>query len=162
GWRVPHRKTFVIERAELLSIVDRTELDARDGELPETVILIARPSAESLEGMTSEQVLTKYWRLLFPARVHMAPDAPVAPDRLPAADVRDRIRQIGACEFEEVRQVLRTEDLLLPPKSDLSVYCEFVAVYLELRSFAPSLVGSYFPSLGDLLYLDELVRRDVD
>jgi hypothetical protein len=163
GLRVPHRKLFVIGRSELLSTVDLAELDLRERvELPESVILIARPSAESLESMTGEQVLTKYWRLLFHARVHLALDTAAAEGRMSDDDVRDRIRQIGESEFEEIRLVLRGEDLLLPPKTDLVVYTEFAAVYLELRTFAPSLVGSYFPSLGDLLYIDELLRRDVD
>ena len=163
GLRVPHRKVFAIGRQELLSIVDSAELDVRDrADLPDTVILIARPSVESLEGMTSEQVLTKYWRLLFHARVHLTLDAAVAEGRLNDEELQERIRQIGASEFEEIRLVLRSEDLLLPPKTDMVVYTEFVAVYLELRTFAPGLLASYFPSLQDLLYIDEVLRRDVD
>src|SRR4051812_40083441 len=47
GLRVPHRKTYVIAREDLLTIVDRGELDLdADAELPDFVILIARPTNE--------------------------------------------------------------------------------------------------------------------
>ena len=76
--------------------------------------------------------------------------------------VRQRIEQLGPAEFEEIRTVLGQEDLLLPPRSDASIYAEFVAVYLELRYFAADFVPRYFPGLENLKAVDELVGRDVD
>ncbi|HEX3728077.1 MAG TPA: hypothetical protein VHV08_17620, partial [Pirellulales bacterium] len=163
GLRVGHRKTYVIPRADLLGIVDLSELDlTAEAQLPETVILLARPTAEFLNELRPDQVVVKFWRLLFHARVHLALDQLIAEGRFRDKELRSRILHIGRTEFEEIRAVLRQEDFLLPPRSDLSVYVEFVAVYLELRYFAPSLLRSYFPSLEDLLYIDELIKHDLD
>ncbi len=163
GLRVPHRKTYVVARDRLLSIVARDELDlAADAELPEQVILIARPSGEMLAELSPDESLLKYWRQLFHARVHFVLEERIAAGRLGEADVRSRIRQIGVTEFEEIRSVLRQEEYLLPPRTDLSVYVEFVAVYLELRCFVPSFLRSYFPSLEDFHKIDEILRQDVD
>ncbi|MEX0678607.1 MAG: hypothetical protein WD063_16115 [Pirellulales bacterium] len=163
GLRVPHRKTYTIGRERLLAIVDADELDAGDGvELPDRAILIARPTGEMLADLAPEEALVKYWRQLFHARVHLALEDRIAARQFGEAEVRARIQQIGTTRFEEIRSVLRQEEYLLPPKSDVTVYVEFVAVYLELRYFVPSFLRSYFPSLDDFHRIDELLNRDVD
>jgi hypothetical protein len=163
GLRVPHRKTYVIAREKLLTIVDRTELDlAVDAELADNLILIARPTTETLATLSADEALLKFWRQLFHIRVHAALNQLIAEGRLGASELHARIQQIGASEFEEVRDVLRQEDYLLPGKTDLTVYVEFVAVYLELRFFMPSFLHSYFPSIEDYHRIDELLKRDVD
>ena len=163
GLRVPHRKTYAITREELMTSVDPSELDLdADAELPRHVILIARPTAEALLAMRPGEALVKFWRQLFHARVHLALDELIEGGKLGDGEVRSRVQQIGATEFEEIRSVLRQEDYLLPPKSDLTVYVEFVAVYLELRYFVPSFLRSYFPSLDDTHRIDELLKHDVD
>jgi hypothetical protein len=58
--------------------------------------------------------------------------------------------------------VLRQEDLLLPPGDDTCAYIELVALYLELRHFAPRSVTETFPLLGDLRRVDALIAADVD
>ena len=73
------------------------------------------------------------WRAIFHARVHQALDALA----LTPAAIRPRINDIGQLAFDEIRLVLRQEDLLLPPADDTTTYVEFVALYLELRAFAP-------------------------
>jgi len=163
GLRVPHRKTFVIGREELLTIVDRVDLDLpTDADLPESVIIIARPSSDMLLESSAGEITTKFWRQLFHARIHQALEQTIAEGRLPPSELQARIQHIGESEFEEIRTVLRQEDYLLPPKNDLTVYIEFVAVYLELRHFVPGFLRSYFPSLEDLHAIDELLKRDVD
>lgn len=163
GLRVPHRKTYVIGRDALLEIVDRIDLDLpATAELPETVILIARPSGEMLAELPPQDLLRKCWRKLLHARVHVLLEQRIALGQLTGADVQSRIREIGTSEFEEIRSVLKQEDYLLPTRTDLTVYVEFVAVYLELRYFVPSFLRSYFPSLSDFHRIDELLRRDVD
>lgn len=163
GLRVPHRKTFVIAREQLLLIVDRSELELpAEARLPEQVILIARPTSEMLATARREEALIKYWRQLFHARVHLALDHLTTTGQLTEADIRSRISEIGDSEFAEIRAVLKSEDLLLPPRSDRSVYIEFVAVYLELRYFVPNFLRSYFPSLLDFHHIDELLERDID
>jgi hypothetical protein len=163
GLRVPHRKTYVITREELMMSVNPAELDLDvNADLPEHVILIARPTTEALLALRPAEALVKFWRQLFHARVHLALGQLIHEGKLGESEVRNRIQQIGATEFEEIRSVLRQEDYLLPPQTELSVYVEFVAVYLELRYFVPSFLRSYFPSLEDLPSIDELLKHDVD
>ncbi|REK08931.1 MAG: hypothetical protein DWQ37_18870 [Planctomycetota bacterium] len=163
GLRVPHPKTYTIDRETLLEIVDLDELDLpADARIPEQVILIARPTSEMLAELSPQDAVVKYWRRLFHARVHVELEQRMAEGRLDEQLVRSRIQQIGATEFEEIRSVLREEHFLLPPRSDRSVYVEFVAVYLELRYFVPSFLRSYFPSLEDFHRIDELLHRDVN
>src|SRR5688572_18451735 len=148
GLKVPHRKTYFVRREALAAVVDPAEIGYASFEkLPEVVILLARPEPEQLAAMTRPSVLLKYWRLLFHARIHVELERSIAEGRLTADDVARRIAKLGELEFEEVRSVLRQENLLLPPVNDVSTYVEFLAVYWELKSFAPRLLADYFPSL---------------
>ena len=163
GFHVPHRKSYLIARAALLSIVDMAELDLpADAELAETAILLARPSAERLEANSAADNLTICWRLLFHARVHQALQHQSQLGRLDAAAIQLRIEQLGQAEFAEIQQVLSQENFLLPPASDLATYVEFAAVFLELRYFAPGFLQSYFPALLDLDAVYDLLAADVD
>ena len=45
-----------------------------------------------------------------------------------------RIHRIGETEFDEIRLVLRQDELLLPPHDDRETYVEFAALWLELRN----------------------------
>ncbi len=163
GLRVPHRKTYAISRDELLAIVDLAELDlAAEITLAERLILLARPTPQRIATLSTDELLLKYWRLLFHARVHLAFEQLQAEGRFDAATLARRIAQIGQAEFAEIRSVLRQEDYLLPPRDELSTYIEFAAVYLELRFFAEDLLRSYFPELRDLNRIDEVLSTDVD
>jgi hypothetical protein len=162
GLSVPHRKVYVLHREALLAIADRAELELPiERQLPEKVIVLAQPAAERLSLLSSDEALTYVWRLLFHGRIHLLMDDLIAQQRLTVFQIRNRIRELERTSFEEIRTVLRSEDLLLPPKDDPSVYVEFVAVYLELRYFASSLLPAYFPSLGDTRLIDQLIARDV-
>ncbi|HUY93362.1 MAG TPA: hypothetical protein VMV10_31840 [Pirellulales bacterium] len=163
GLKVPHRKTYAIDADELLTIVDRDELGVpARAELPEQVILLARPDAESLAALTAGEALAKYWRLLFHIRVHVALERRIAAGELNSAVVRQRIERIGQAAFEEAKLVLRQEDILLPPVDEPSSYVEFVAVYLELRFFAPALLPRYFPTLPAAEEIDQMLAADLD
>src|SRR5689334_1646630 len=62
GLRVPHRKTYVISRDLLLAIVDRFELDLPpDSDIAETVVLLARPSPQTVAMQSRDALLLKYW-----------------------------------------------------------------------------------------------------
>ncbi|HEU5433639.1 MAG TPA: hypothetical protein VFU81_18370, partial [Thermomicrobiales bacterium] len=159
----PHRKTYAIGADELLAIVDRDELGlAARAELPDQVILLARPDAENLAALTAGEALTKYWRLLFHIRVHLALAQRIAEGALNSAVARRRIEQIGPAAFEEAKLVLRQEDILLPPVDELSTFIEFVAVYLELRFFAPALLPRYFPTLPPADEIDPVLAAELD
>lgn len=162
GLHVPHRKVYVLHREALLAIADRSELElSPERQLPEKVIVLARPAAERLSLLTPGEALTYVWRLLFHGRIHLLLDEQIAQGKLTPLQIRHRICEIGRTPFEEVRTVLRAEDLLLPPQDESSVYCEFVAVYLELRYFANPLLPAYFPGLEEAPRIDQILARDV-
>ncbi len=163
GLRVPHVKSYVIGRDALLKLATRDELGVPpERDLPETVILLVRPEPDKLAALSRDEALVNYWRLLFHARIHTTLDGRLADGKLTAAGVRHRIQHIGPTEFDAVRDVLRQENFLMPPRDDLSAYVEFAAVYLELRQFVPSLVPRYFPGLADRAGIDALMAEDVD
>ena len=164
GLQVPHRHCYTIQRDRLLVIVERQELNLSPAaELPKKVILLARPTeGEFLETAPGAEVLHAYWRMLFHARVHLALEQLVASGGLDAAIVFQRRRLIGATEFDEIRSVLHKDDMLLPPGDDLETYVEFIAVYLELRYFAPQELTAYFPAVRDWKLIDQLISRDVE
>lgn len=161
GLRLPHRKTFFVKRESLLAVVEPAELGlASVDEVPEMAILLARPEPEQLSATTRPRVLLKYWRLLFHGRVHVEMEKLIADQRLSPTDVRRRIADIGPVEFEDIRKMLKQENLLLPPVDETSIYIEFAAVYLELKYFAPRLLGDYFPSIRDWGRIDKLLAAD--
>ena len=163
AYKVPHRKSYVIDRQPLLEIADHWELGVEGHEaLPERVILIARPNPRKLAAMTAEAALTRCWRLLFHARVHLALEEQAAAGKFSTPVVRRRMLQLGLTEFEEIRNVLRQEGMLLPPHEDRNVYIEFAATYLELQRFAPSFLKRYFPALEDHAAVDGVLAQDVD
>jgi len=160
---VPHRKTYLIRRDELLEMVEPDELGLAPGEsLPEKVLLIARPKSNNLVGLNAADALVKAWRLLFHIRVHQALEQSITRGDLTDADVRRRIAQLGQVEYDEIRLVLRQEHLLLPPVTDRGIYVEFVATYFELRLFAGTLLPRYFPTLEDREMIDEILAADLD
>src|SRR5438105_10389576 len=64
GLQVPHHKSYVIDREALLELATRAELGVpANGELPPTLLLLARPEPEDLS-LPRGQVLLHYWRLL--------------------------------------------------------------------------------------------------
>ncbi len=107
GLRVPHRKTFIIDRSRLLSIVEPNELPPGVADPPphvtpqEILLLLPQPNVEWLRQYSDQQVWSKYWRLLFHVRVHQALNDAVALGRLTPAIVAQRIAQLGKCEFAE-------------------------------------------------------------
>jgi hypothetical protein len=163
GLKVPHRKSYVIGRESLLEVVDKAELGlAEFDSLPERIILLAQPKAHVIADSPVDEILTRCWRLLFHARVHVALGNRIAEGKLSPETVRQRIFQIGTSEFDEIRTVLDQEGMLLPPIDDSSTYVEFVAAYLELRHFSGSFLTRYFPGLRNLEAIDELIRQDID
>jgi hypothetical protein len=163
GLSTAQRKSYVIRREPLLELANAAELGVDSGdELSDVVILLERPSPEDLVATPAQQVLVRCWRLLFHARVHLALEREIARGRLTAAEIGQRIRQIGVVEFEEIRTVLAQEDMLLPPGDDATAYVEFAAVFLELRCFAEGLLRSYFPASEDHAAVAAVLARDVD
>jgi hypothetical protein len=163
AFRVPHRKSYVIDRQSLLKIVEPEEIGIDIAEvLPDKLILIAQPDQRKLLETSPDNALVRSWRLLFHARVHLAIQERIAEKGFSPAALREKIHQIGEVEFDEIRTVLGQEGFLLPPKNDQSIYEEFAAVFLELRYFAWNALPRYFPSLQDLDAVTAILRQDVD
>jgi hypothetical protein len=163
GLKVPHRKTYFISASKLAEIVDPAEVGLRSfADLADQLILLARPEPEQLTATTRHRALLKYWRLLFHARTHIELDRAVVEERLTDTMVRERFAALGPTAFDEIRLVLKQENLLLPPVSELSIYIEFVAVYQELKYFSPRLLADYFPSLPDHATVDRIVGPEFD
>lgn len=159
GLQVPHARCYVLPRAELEKLVDRDELRVDPAALPAQVAIFGGSRDELEAGDRNE--LMRAWRVIFHAHVHRAFDELRARGAITEASIRDRIHRIGQTEFDEIRSVLRQEDLLLPPADDTSTYVEFAALYLELRQFAPRTLDRTFPTL-DVAHVDAAIAMDVD
>lgn len=163
GYDVPHPKSYVIGREPLLRIADHADLGlAADAVLPAQVVLLARPDAEALAALTAGEALVDCWRQLFHARVHVALQARIAAGRLTGAELRRRIQQLGATEFDEIRSVLQQEELLLPPPDEQAVYVEFAATYLELLYFDWHRLRYFFPGIAQGGRAMEVLQQDLE
>ena len=74
----------------------------------------------------------------------------------------ERRKQLGETEFAEIHAVLLQDDRLFPASSDVEVYVEFVASYLEMRYFAPQTLSCHFPGVRDWQAVDDIIRQDID
>ena len=157
GLSVPHAGCYVIPKGALLGLVPAGVLGHEAESLPEQVILVARPSAADLVGRTPDEVLARLWRSAFHAEVHRAIGARVLDD----ATIRARIDAIGQIEFDEIRAALRDDDRLFARADDREAYVEFAALFLELRHFAPRLLGVTFPGLPEDGRVDAILAKDV-
>src|SRR5262245_29027771 len=112
GVAVLHGHSYTLPRADLLALADPDELGVKAADLAEQPILL--PSDTPPE---------RVWPRVFHAHVHQA----VAARGLTRAMLRERIHRLGQTEFDEIRFVLRQDDLLLPPRDDDETYAEFAA-----------------------------------
>lgn len=161
-WHVPHSHCWAIRGEIGLQIVTREELELPlEVPTPDWLFLLARPEPEELRALPVEQALRHFRRLLFHAKVHARLRDRIDTGRFTTADLRDRIELVGRPAFEEIRQVLREDDLLLPPYDDATTFIEFAAVWLELRSFHPERLDVTFPGLSDPETVAIQIERDV-
>lgn len=159
----PHRKCCVISRDRLLWVVALDELGVdTNTRLPDQLILVAQPEDDELARMTRQELQRYYWQLMFHARIDFSMAERTRPDQMSSAELRHRIDQLGQVTFDEIRGVLRAEQMLLRPDDDRNVYAEFVAVYHEFQAFSPQLLPIYFPSLAASGNVLEVIGPDCD
>ena len=145
-WRVPHSHCFVVDRFTLFKHVEPDELYLpSDHSLPPHVLLLERPSPDQLTG-NRDDLLGRYWRLLFHASVHRELGQRL--EGLTPTGLRERIEAIGPSAFEEIRSVLLQDGHLVPTADDRATYFEFAAYFLELQFFNPALIPVCFPALS--------------
>ena len=163
GFGVPHGDTYLIVRERLFDLVSHFELELDPTyHLPDAVLLIKRLDEDDLQGRPASEVLFEYWRLLFHIRIHLELQRRIAAGQLTEDGVLDRLRRIGSPEYAEIRGILQRDEMLLPPRTDLSTYVEFAATFLELRYFAPEQLPSHFPALRDEDGICSVLAKDVD
>ncbi|GIW81148.1 MAG: hypothetical protein KatS3mg105_2955 [Gemmatales bacterium] len=162
GIQVPHPSCYCCLRQRLLAVLDPDEIGRTDGELANTVLLLARPSESELATLAADRLLRRYWRLLFHASIHRALEEQRRIGKLSDSDVQDRLGALGNEAVEEIQAVLRHERLLLPPVDTAEVYIEFAAVFLEGHYFEPKMLPWWFPNLCEEKGVLELLARDID
>jgi hypothetical protein len=161
----PRVHAHPIARDRLIDIAEREELplDAPPPDAP-TLILLPRPDADVLAATPAPDLLLRYWRYLFHARVHAAVTAALAADPDPRAAVQRRVERLGRTPFNEARFVLHRERYL--PSSaafdDAEVYARFAALYLEFTHFDPGPLPWFFPSVANPAQSVGLLSADVD
>lgn len=161
GLQVPHASSYALRKSELLALIQPGDLGENPDNLPADLVLLARPAPDEILGRTAGDILTKLWRAAFHGHVHLAVERRIAEGTLTDAALRERIDRIGQIEFDEIRAILRQDDLLLPPQTDHVVYAEFAALHLELSFFAPDLIDQLFPSLRDTSRAEDVIAEDV-
>src|SRR5262245_27099317 len=159
GLQVPHQHCYTLARGDLERRVERGDLPVDVAKLPDRVILIAGEREQLAAGEPA--AWSEAWRLIFHARVHQAFERLLLYKQLTVGVIRERVNRIGQTEFDEIRSVLRQEELLLPPVDDITMYIEFVALYLELRHFAPRSIERTF-TLIDPELVGATIALDVD
>jgi hypothetical protein len=163
GFGLLRREHYVINKTDLLTIVEADELAPVDAAaLPEQVILLGRSNELILGPRPKRKTLQHYWRLLFRARVELAVRENFARDGVSMADIQSRVQRIGRNEFDEITTVLMEEHFLFSADDLLSAYVQFVAQYLELSFFAPQQLAVFFPSLAKRTDVQVLVTAEVD
>lgn len=140
GFRVPHQQCWVIDRSDLLTLVDAADLPAAET-LPETIFLLPESNADSDAG-----ALEAYWRSLFHARIddqcRKQPfDLRAAPARFP---------ELSRATLAEIELLLRQESRITSHAAPQEVANEFVALFAEVWQFSPEALGEYFPGIADL------------
>jgi hypothetical protein len=167
GLQVPHEQCYELPRDELTKFVEPDEVALDLSTLPERVVLISSVR----DKLNNPEAWTRAWRDIFHAKVHQAFEERLGNRRLTLAAIRERINRVGQTEFDEIRSVLKQEDLLLPSPGgiaaraatdDVITYVEFVALYLELREFAPQAIDRTFPALFDTERVDQTIALDLD
>src|SRR5262245_21764443 len=112
GLSVLHGHCYTLPRADLLELTAPDELGVDPATLPDEPILL--PSDTPPDRVAPR---------IFHACVHAA----LAARKLSPAVLRERVNRIGQTEFDEIRFILRQDDLLLPPRDDAETYVEFAA-----------------------------------
>lgn len=166
GWRflIPHDFSYTIDRDRLLAFVDLSELSVPPGsDLPRRLILLAQPDEDEIETEAQRRTLQeRYCRSLFHACVHLELDRQIIRNGWGDDWVEERKNEIGQIEFAEIHEVLLKSNLLFYPPSEIEIFVEFAALWLELKYFASEDRAIYFPAIRNWQAIDDILLRYVD
>ena len=155
--RIPHPTSAALDSRRLADIAD--DYLALPLDEPATVLLIARPEPGDA-GNEPDSIARAYWRRTYHGCLDVAARALVGADALPGSVCTEMLDLIGRVQIAEAAAVLDREGLLADRDDLPEVVAEFIAVFLELRSFAPESVPIWFPALDDPVRLgDDLAHR---
>ncbi|HWL87357.1 MAG TPA: hypothetical protein VNO21_16245, partial [Polyangiaceae bacterium] len=68
---IPHERCYALHRDALLKITSEAELGPRAGALPETVILVARPTRQEMAKRSLAEIQVRLRRAAFHGQVHL-------------------------------------------------------------------------------------------
>lgn len=162
GFEVPHGRCYALSRSALAGLAAASDLGRDLATLPEEVLFVARPDFTIVRDPSPENLVNGLWRATFHGAIHQALEGRMARGELTVPDVRALVNALGQTEMDEVRAVLRQDDLLLPPADDREVLIELLALFHELSRFAPSLWERMFPSLANIEKMRSIVGGLVD
>ena len=135
--RTPHRDIAVLDSRRLAAVAD--DMIALPADIPDRVAVVARPTFDG----DATATLREYWRLTFHALLDLEAPAAIARGGLPAAEF------VPPAVMAEMVEVLVREGLLDRDAAPAAGLAEFIAVFLELRCFAPQAVAIWFPAIED-------------
>jgi hypothetical protein len=158
--RLPHREGIPLSPARLLELAD--DVWTLPPDLPDTILLLARPDSERFAGGGEEGLLREYWRLLYHGCLDIAARRAVAERGRSGREFRTLVEEVGETEFEEATAVLAREGLLRDPGNAREALAEFVAVVLEFEAFSPELMPIWFPGIEDPAALADRFAAWVD
>jgi hypothetical protein len=160
--RVPHRESIALSPARLLELAD--DVWALPAQLPDTILLVARPESDDGTHQGRQELLREYWRRLFHGCLDLAARRLLESEAIDGPDFQALIERIGETSCEEARAVLAQEGLLRDADDSKEMIAELIATILELAVFAPRLVPVWFPSVEDaddlVDFLDRLLDAD--
>lgn len=143
--RMPHGESIVLTPMRLLELAD--DVWALPSETPDHLLLIARPDAEAFQG-DIDGLLRAYWRLLAHGCIDLAARRLLSkPTDIP--HILQQLPQLGELQLAEARSVLTREARLRDPDDPREVVAEFLAMALELATFAPREFHAWFPAVDD-------------
>jgi hypothetical protein len=158
--RLPHREGMALPPARLLELAD--DVWTLPPELPDTILLLARPDSERFAAGAEEGLLREYWRLLYHGCLDIAARRAVADRGRSGRAFAALVKSVGETEFEEAAAVLAREGLVRDPGNAREALAEFVAVVLEFETFSPELLPVWFPGIEDREALAERFAAWVD
>ncbi|MFM7151273.1 MAG: hypothetical protein ACKO23_15670, partial [Gemmataceae bacterium] len=162
-WNIPHNQSFVCDRQLLFRHAEQIDLEVEpDQLLPERILLLVRPDAVEESNLERSRLLTKYWRRLFHARVHLHFLELKEKGNWDETTFQKRMEAVGSTQFEEIKNVLREDNWLHSNAGTAETYIEFVAVYLELQFFTLDFQQNYFPGIRDFSAINRLIAMDID
>lgn len=145
---VPHTHVLALPARTLGRVAEESELGGPLPSDPEAwVVIVPRLDDDELEDADPERVLLATWRRLFHGRMDEALGRLATTGALDRARALELVDYIGQLPMDEARALLADEGLRSPHDGVIEEVAELVALFAELRFFAPELLPRYFPSL---------------